>query len=78
MLFGNQTSVVASPVAASPPRTLVKELDVVFKCRLNLAFLVVLNPSLPLIGNQPSRDKIIVIGIELKLAPSFGLETIKE
>lgn len=78
MLFGDQASVVASPVTASPPRTLVKELDVVFKRRLNLALLLVLDPSLPLIRNQPSRDKIIIIGIKLELAPSFGLESIKE
>lgn len=78
MLLGYQTSVVTSPIAASPTGTLVKELDVVLKRRLNLAFLVVLNPGLPLICNQPSRDKIIVIGIELELAPSFSFESIKK
>ena len=49
MSLSDETSVVATPVASSPTRTLVQELDVVLKSGLNFAFPVVLDPSLPLV-----------------------------
>jgi hypothetical protein len=49
MSLRNETSVVATPVASSPTGTLVQELDVVLKSCLNLAFPVVLDPSLPVV-----------------------------
>ena len=49
MSLSDETSVVATPVASSPAGTLVQELDVVLKSCLNLAFPVVLDPSLPVV-----------------------------
>lgn len=78
MSLSNKTGVVASPVATSPSRTLVQELDIIFQGRLDLALHVVLNPSLPSIGNQPTCDKVVIVSIELELTPTFSLETIQK
>ena len=78
MSLGEKTRIIASPIAASPSRTLVQELDIVLKCRLNLALLLVLDPSLPLIRDQPPRHKVIIIRIELEFPPAFSLEPFKE
>lgn len=51
MSLSNETGVVAPPVASGPAGTLIQELDVVLEGCLDLALLVILNPSLPLIGD---------------------------
>ena len=78
MSLRNETGVIASPVAASPSRTLIQELDVVLESRLNLALHVVLDPSLPSIGDQPTRNKVVIISVELEFAPTLRLESIQE
>jgi hypothetical protein len=78
MSLNAKASVVRPPVATSPAGTLIQELDIVLECGFDLAFLVVLDPGLPLIGDQPSSDEVVVVRIELKFAPPLSLEAIKE
>lgn len=78
MSFNEQTGVVTSPVATSPARTLIEKLDVVLKSGLDLALGVVLDPCFPSIRNQPPRDKVVIISVELVLTPSLSLEAIQE
>lgn len=78
MSLSDKAGVVASPVATGPAGTLIQELDVVLQGRLDLALLVILNPGLPLVGNQPPGHKVVIIGIELKLAPALSLEAMEE
>ena len=78
MSLVHQTSPVAPPIASGPPRALVEELGAGFERRLNLAFGVVLHPRLPLVGDQPPRHVIVVVGVEDVLAPFLILETVEE
>jgi hypothetical protein len=78
MSLSEKTRIIASPITASPSRTLVQELDVVLKRRLNLALFLILDPSLPLIRDQPPRHKVIIIRIKLEFPPAFSLEAFKE
>lgn len=78
MPLHEQTRVVASPVATSPARTLIEELDVVLKSSLNLALRIVLDPGLPSFGNQPAGNKVVIVSIELILAPTLSFEAIQE
>lgn len=78
MSFRNQTSIITSPIAASPPRALVQVLEIVLECRFDFTLSVVLNPCRPLICNKPSRNKVIVIRIELILPPSLCFKSIQE
>ena len=73
-----QAGVIGPPVAPSPTRTLVQELDIILQRGFELTFLVVLDPSLPLMGHEPAGDKVIVVRIELELGPSLSLKTVKE
>lgn len=73
-----KTRKIATPVAASPARTLIQEFVIVLQGGLDFALWVVLNPCFPAIGHQPASDEVIIIGIELETAPPFGLETIQE
>lgn len=56
---------VAPPIAPSPPETLSQEFRIVLQGRLDLRFLVILIPNPLPVRNQPPRDKIIVICVEL-------------
>lgn len=75
VLFMNQTSPVTSPVASSPSQTLLQKHAIVFKCGLKLALLIILDPCLPLVRNEPAGDKVVIISIELILAPMLILES---
>ncbi len=78
MLFYDKTGIVASPVAACPSRTLIKEFDVVLKSRLDLTFPIILDPSLTMLRDQPASHEVIVIRIKLILTPAFILEAFQE
>ena len=65
---------VASPIAPCPPRALVKELCARLQGGFDFAFGVVLDPSLPIVSNQPASDKIVVVGIEYVFPPFLILE----
>lgn len=77
-LVHEQTGVVTTPVTAGPAGTLVEKLDVIFEGGLDLTLGLVLDPGLPIIRYQPSRDKIIVICIQLIASPAFSLEAIQK
>ena len=68
---------VASPIAASPAKALLQELDVAFQLRRHLCFLVVLERYLLMVGNQPTGDEIVIIGIEL-VVPSPAPDLVRE
>lgn len=74
----DKTGPVAAPVAASPARALVEELGAVLQSGLKLALLLVLDPCLPLMADEPASDKVVVVGVEDVLAPLLGLEALKE
>lgn len=76
--FSNEAGIVTTPVAASPSRALIQEFDVVLERRLNFAFLIVLNPSFPLVRDQPSSYKVVIVRIELEFTPALGLEPVEE
>lgn len=50
----------------------------VLKSSLNLTFVVVLNPSLPLVANQPAGDKVVVVGIQDPLPPFLVSKPVKK
>lgn len=78
IFFLDKAGPVAAPVAASPPGALVEELGAVLKGSLQLALALVLNPSLPLVADEPASDKVVVVGVEDVLAPLLGLEALKK
>lgn len=78
MSLAHQTGPVAAPVAARPAGALVEELGAVFQRRLDLALAVVLDPRLPLVADEPSRDKVVVVGVEDPASPLFVLEAVQE
>ena len=78
MSFSNQAGIIASPIASCPTRTLIQELDVVFQGRFDLTLHVILNPCLPTVRNQPTWDKVVIVGIEMVFTPTFGLEAFQE
>lgn len=74
----SQAGPVAPPVASGPTRALVKELVAVLQSRLDFAFLVVLDPRLPLVTDQPSGNKVVVVGVQNPLPPFLVLESLEE
>lgn len=74
----DQAGPVASPVATRPAGALIQELGAVLQSCLNLAFALILDPSLPLVAHQPSRDKVVVVSIQDPLSPLLRLEAIEE
>ncbi len=78
MSLSEDTGIIASPVASRPTRALIQELDVVLESGFDLAFTIVLDPSCLLVCYQPASDKVVIISVELKLAPPLGLETVQE
>lgn len=69
---------VAAPVAPSPARTLIEELDAILQSRLNLTLGLILDPGLPLVADEPASDKVVVVGIENVLTPALGFEALEE
>lgn len=63
MFLGNETGVVASPVATRPAGTLIKEFDIILEGGLNLTFPVVLDPGFRLVGDKPPSDKVVIVSI---------------
>lgn len=59
-----QSRQVTAPVAARPSYTLLQELGVVFEGRLDFSFGMVLEVGLPAVSDHPSREKIIVVGVQ--------------
>lgn len=78
MTLLDQAGPVAAPVAPGPPRALVEELDVVLERRLQLTFLLVLNPRLPLMADKPAAHKIVVVGLEDLTPPLLLHESLKK
>lgn len=78
MSLANQASPVAAPVAASPTSALIQEFVTILESSLNLTFVVVLNPSLPLVANQPAGDKVVVVSIQDPLPPFLVSKPVKE
>lgn len=78
MSLGEQTGIVTSPIAASPPQALVEKQAAVFKSGLYLTFHVILDPSLPVIGHKPSGNEVVIVSIELIATPGFSLESVEE
>lgn len=76
--LANKTSPVASPVASGPAGALVQKLEAVFQRSLQLALSLVLDPRLPLVIDQPARNKIVVVGVKNPFAPLFILEAVEE
>jgi hypothetical protein len=78
MPFFQKAGPVASPVAASPPRALVKKLVAIFQSGLQLAFRLILHPRLPLMADKPAGDKVVIIGIENPPPPFLILEPVEK
>lgn len=78
MTLNAKTREVAAPIAPRPSRTLIQELDPILKRRLQLALALVLDPGLPTFLYNPASDEVVVISIEVKLAPPLVPETAKE
>lgn len=76
--LSHETRVVAPPVTARPSTALIQKLLVVLQRRLNLTLSVVLNPCPPSAVDQPARDKVVVISVQLILTPPLCPEPIKE
>lgn len=76
--LSNQTGPVASPVASSPAGALVQELRAIFQSRLDLALPLVLDPSLPLVADQPASYKVVVIRVQNPLSPLLVLKPVKK
>jgi hypothetical protein len=76
--LGEEAGIVAPPVAARPPRALEQELGVVLERRLDLTLAVVLDPRLPPVRDQPPGDEVVVIRVQLELAPALRLEAVQE
>lgn len=74
----DQAGPVASPIATRPAGALIQELGAILQSGFNLAFALILDPSLPLVAHQPSRDKVIVVSIQDPLSPLFSLEAFEE
>ena len=73
------TGDVASPVAAGPPQTLFHKIRVIFERRQNFSFFVVLIADFLVMGDEPARHEIIVIGIQLiATEPFFVRECVPE
>lgn len=71
MSLTKHASDVTSPIAARPTQTLFQELGVIFQSSLDLCFFMVLVPDGLIMGDQPSRDKIVIVGIQLVTAKPF-------
>lgn len=78
MSLGEEAGIVAPPVAARPPRALEQELGVVLERRLDLTLAVVLDPRLPPVRDQPAGDEVVVVRVQLELAPALRLEAVQE
>jgi hypothetical protein len=78
MSIRKQARIVGSNIATGPTRTLIQELDVIFERRFDFHLSVVLNPSLPVIGDKPTSNKIVVVRIQLEVTPHFSLEAFKK
>lgn len=76
--LGNQAGPVAPPVAASPARALVKEFVAVFQRGFDFALVLILDPGFPLVADQPTGDKIVVVSIQDPLSPFLILKSVKE
>lgn len=76
--FAHQTGPVAPPVAPCPAGALVEEFGAVLERRLDLALRIVLDPSLPLVSDQPPSHKIVVVGVEDVPSPLFIFEVVQE
>lgn len=74
----DQAGPVASPIATRPAGALIQELGAILQSGFNLAFALILDPGLPLVAHQPSRDKVIVVSIQDPLSPLFGFEAVEE
>lgn len=61
--FKEEALDVGPPIAPGPTQALLQVFRVVFQCRLNLAFLVMLDPCFPLVIHHPSSEKVVVVGI---------------
>lgn len=70
----HKTGPVAPPIASRPAGTLIQELEAVFERRLDLTFVFVLDPGLPLLGHKPSCHVVVVVRIQDVFAPFFVLE----
>lgn len=73
-----KTGIVASPVASCPAGALVEKLHASLQGGLDLALGFVLNPGVPLVADEPSSHKVVIIGIEGVLLPSLVLEAVQE
>lgn len=62
---------VTPPIAAGPTQTLFQELGIIFKRSLDLSFFVILVPDCLIMGDQPSRDEIVIVSIQLITAKPF-------
>lgn len=78
VFLAHQARPVTSPIASRPSRALIEKLDPIFKGCLNLTLIFVLNPGLPLVTDQPTSHKIVVVGVEDPLPPFLVLETMEE
>lgn len=75
----SQAREVAPPIRAHPPQTLSQVLRVALECRLHLAFAVILDLNLPVVVEEPSCDKVVVVGVEEVVAtPCLVCEAIGE
>lgn len=74
----NQRCPVTPPITSRPPQTLLQKVRIILQRRLNLTLLVVLDPRLVLMRNQPPRHKVVVIRVQLVLPPPLRLEAVQE
>lgn len=65
---------IASPIASNPAKTLFQVLGTVFEGCLHLGSFVILHGDLPLVRVHPSRDEVIVVGVQLIGSPRLMRE----
>lgn len=76
--LNEESGVVGSPITTGPSQTLSQELRVGLEGSLEHALLVILNVRLPVVIDQPPRDEVVIIGIEVEFAPFLVADAIKE
>lgn len=57
---------------------MVEKLYVVFQRRFNLTFRLVLNPSSPLVTNEPTAHKVVIVGLEYLTPPLLFHESFQK
>lgn len=78
MSLCKQTFVIAPPVTPSPAKALSKKFGIALQCGSKHAFIIILDPSLPALGDQPSGNEVVVVRIKIILAPTLVAKAVQK